>query len=387
MYKKILKYFESCNIVPNLIDEPVLSPNIDFLTEFSSKWINNQLINFDLDHSPILEVTLIFSGIDVDFDSILLPKLSNQSDLIVCREGQHSLLIEELNKVVELHSTVFVLCDFNVIMSKILNYLKCNSSSISVPFKVTNIITLCDDVYLPNRIDFDPFLINALRLSTNVLSPTNKFEFLQHFNNVAQFHDIADIPSFFPRRPVSFLNFHFQESFKPVFSLEHIYSHVPFKIDKAQFLKKVNILIHEPTFRTVHFVIGKLFLGDQEMFVLKRTSDSQIQLFPIDDSIPFQSKLIGLDRGVLIVGTGLKTFDVKDILFGTKEDKVVKSRSNLTVEDMKFVNKQSKLLNISPPEGWFFNGNYWVSIDGNGSLFHPNQLTIVDDLIEESNHQ
>ncbi|KAL0211621.1 hypothetical protein RCL1_005247 [Eukaryota sp. TZLM3-RCL] len=342
-------------------------PNFTTNNSSSSGVVDIVFTSLDQNFGPIFEFLFVNSHICL-FSSFIKPKFKVPN-------GQSITVIAPFNT-----QPMFIL-------NKILN---CTN------LRIRNVITLSSKISGAHKI-IDPIIFNAFLISNIAVLPVESFPTVKSINPSIICVDGQDLSSQLPSSfPPLFPSFSLPLSpispCKGFSEVEYAYSGI---FDSELLINKLKEFCNNPvkgivlltclvkfynsnTFSLITYYTGvfKVFNDFKEL--------SPITLLSLQ--VPFKTNGVSLR----VFGHFITNNDVKDAVLcclHTSQARVKKTRNNLTIDDIRDVQRKLKSMNIPPTEGWFFNGTSWVSIDGTASHFHPNQIAAVEDILEEMNRE
>ena len=93
------------------------------------------------------------------------------------------------------------------------------------------------------------------------------------------------------------------------------------------------------------------------------------------------------ELGVLVYGRNLNEALIREVLKTCRtqlhDKKTLRTRENITNEEIEML--KDKFVSSCLPDGWFFNGYYYLDVEGKISNEHPNLEFLIKTFLDEQN--
>ena len=91
--------------------------------------------------------------------------------------------------------------------------------------------------------------------------------------------------------------------------------------------------------------------------------------------------------GVIVYGRNLNESMVKEVMktcrTQLKQKRTLRTRESITNEEIEML--KEKYVSDFLPDGWFFNGYFYLDVNGDTSNIHPNLEQLIRNYIDEQN--
>ncbi|KAL0215907.1 hypothetical protein P9112_008091 [Eukaryota sp. TZLM1-RC] len=367
------------NQLQSVSDQIVQSNSTDFSSTATDSNPSSQSIT--------QSITLIVMSIEADFS--FFSSISSLNPFFVTESFDFSTILRE-------YLNPYLILPLNSNIISVIQKIK----QTSLHFIIKNLVVVSPSFYLPNNsLIYDSFLLNSARFATLVVTSEANFGLIKSFNPralVSTFDDMPNISGKFSNCtihiPPNFENSD-QIFVEPYQKLNIVSLNTDFySIKKSDFTLLMDNLINNLPLRKVLFISGMIKFNSKSNYLHikyekgKFSMTAAEELSFMDDCL---STWIGQKRqdSITLIGYGLCSSDIvslfREYLDQKNTKKPIVTRDSLSRDQIRSI--QAKTKHIKAPEGWFFNGHVWMSIDGSTSMFHPNQVSFVDDFVDRLN--